>query len=169
MNSYPKVILTTGNNKGRKCAVEVLNRVIPYDEEVKVEEEVRNVISVYSKLDPLTLYGLLRSAPPSSAFKIFPLMKATSENAKEGITEGINMLVNKKIQKFYVECYKRGGLVDCRELEIGIGMGMRGKGTVNYQDPDSVLFINVMKNFIGLSLLKKGQEKLSASTLKLNT
>ncbi|BBG23956.1 THUMP domain-containing protein [Sulfuracidifex tepidarius] len=168
MNSYPKVILTTGNNKGRKCAAEVLNRVIPYDENARVEEEVRNVISVYSKLDPLTLYGLLRSAPPSSAFKIFPLMTTTGADAKEAIKEGIITLENKKIQKFYVECYKRGGEINCRELEIGIGMGMRGKGTVNYTDPDSVLFINVMRNFIGLSVLKKGQEKLSASTLKLN-
>jgi len=168
VNSYPKAIVTTGNNKGRKCSVEVLNRLLPHDDTATVKEEVRNVISIYSKLDPLVIYGLIRSAPPSSAFKIFPFIDVAPADSRTATSKGIELLTMKKVSSFYVECHQRGGQIKCRELEISIGIAMKGKAKVDYSSPQSVLFMNVFRDFIGLSLFKKGQEKLSANTLKLN-
>jgi tRNA acetyltransferase TAN1 len=168
MNAYPKAIVTTGNNKGKKTTIELINRLLPYDNDVEIKEEIKNVLSIYSKLSPMEIYGLIASAPPSSAFKIFPFMDVAELQIETIIKKGVNLLLSKKVKKFYVECIQRTKEVNCREVEIGIGISMRGKAEVNYNEPDYVLFANIMKSFLGFSLFKNGQEKLSVSTLKLN-
>ncbi len=163
-NMEPKLIITALAGKGKKCSTEILDRLLIKDESVKVEEVKQNVFLVYSKLSPLEAYGLIISAPPACMGRIFTVDKVSSlltifKDAEE-------LISSRKFKKFYVECINRGNKqADCRSIEIGIGLRMKGKLEVDYKNPDYILFVNLIDDNVYLSLMRKGQEKVSVNPL----
>ncbi|QGA54457.1 RNA methyltransferase [Sulfolobus sp. E5-1-F] len=168
MGQNPKALVTTKPGKGQKCINEILNRILIKDIDARVIEYIQNVILIYSDLDPLVIYGLLFASPPSCAEKVYPFQWIiNSTNEKEIIVNVINFMKNrvKDLKTFYVRCYNRGINVDCREIEIGIGIGLKDLINVDFKDPDVILHVNVLKEFTGISLLRKNQEKFRTTPL----
>ncbi|AKA74092.1 RNA methyltransferase [Saccharolobus solfataricus] len=164
----PKALVTTKPGKGRKCINEILNRILIKDIDARVIEYVQNVAIVYSNLDSLVVYGLLFASPPSCAEKVYPFqLIINSTNEKEIVVNVINFIKNKTkdLKTFYVRCYNRGIDVNCREIEMGVGIGLKGLINVDFKDPEVVLHVNVLKEFAGISLLRKNQEKFRATLL----
>ncbi|MBP1357153.1 MAG: THUMP domain-containing protein [Sulfolobus sp.] len=164
-----KVIVTTKNNKGSKCLVEILNRVLIKDPSAEAKEIKKNLIAVYSSvLSSLEVYGLIYLAPPSCAQKIYPIDMVVSSNEREVITKTVELLKSryKRGFSFYVDCIRRGGKMNCREVELGIGLGMKGYADVNFKVPDIIVVVNDLGDFSTVSIIKKGQEKLSVNSLK---
>lgn len=163
-----KAILTVKNNKNNKCVIEILNRLYIRDMKAEAQEIVKNVILVYSSLSPVEVYGLLISAPPSCLAKIFPVIYIINSVKEEKIiTDTVNFIksLKDKFSTFYVECYDRGIRVNCREIEIGIGLGLKDIMKVNFEKPDKVIVVNVIKDTTYVSVINKGQEKVSVTPL----
>jgi len=164
----PKALVTTKPGKGQKCINEILNRILIKDIDARVVEYVQNVILIYSNLDPLVIYGLLFASPPSCAEKVYPFQSIiNATNEKEIVVNVMNFTKNrvKDIKTFYVRCYSRGISVDCREIEMGVGIGLKGLINVDFKDPEVILHVNVLKEFAGISLLRKNQEKFRTTLL----
>ncbi|BAB65464.1 THUMP domain-containing protein [Sulfurisphaera tokodaii] len=164
----PKLILTVKNNKNNKCIIEILNRLYLKDLNSKAEEIIKNVILVYTSLTPIMAYGLLISAPPSCLAKIYPVDLVIHSVKEREIIDKITEFLKKNIQfkTFYVDCYDRGIKINCREVEIGIGIGLRGFASVDYKNPEKVIVVNVIKDSTYMSVIKKGQEKVSVISLR---
>ena len=166
----PKLLLTVKNNKNNKCILEILNRLYLKDLDAKAEEILQNVILVFTKLSPIVSYGLLISAPPSCLAKIYPIdlvIHSTDEKVIiEKVVEYIKGISPKVFESFYVDCYKRGINLDCREIEIGIGLGLRGFAKTDFKNPDKVVVVNVVRDTAYLSIIRKGQEKVSVNPLR---
>lgn len=166
----PKLLLTVKNNKNNRCIIEILNRLYLKDLNAKAEEVIQNVILVFTTLSPTVSYGLLISAPPTCLAKIYPIdLVIYSTNEKVIIEKVVNYIKGispKAFETFYVECHKRGIDLDCREIEIGIGLGLRGFAKTDFKNPDRIVVVNVVKNAAYLSIIKKGQEKVSVNTLR---
>lgn len=162
----PKLLLTVKKNKENKCIIEILNRIFIKDLNAKAEEVVKNVILLYTSLSPMEAYGLLYSAPPSCVAKIFPIEHVINSINEDEIIREVTQISKNKIKgSFYVDCYSRGAKVDCREIEIGIGIGLRDVAKVNFSNPDIIITINVVKDKALVSYTKKGQEKVSVNSL----
>ncbi|MFP3259937.1 MAG: THUMP domain-containing protein [Sulfolobus sp.] len=162
----PKLLLTVKKNKENKCIIEILNRIFIKDLNAKAEEVVKNVILLYTSLSPMEAYGLLYSAPPSCVAKIFPIEHLINSINEDEIIREVTQISKNKIKgSFYVDCYSRGANVDCREIEIGIGIGLRDVAKVNFSNPDIIITINVVKDKAFVSYIKKGQEKVSVNSL----
>ncbi|MEJ2775745.1 THUMP domain-containing protein [Sulfolobaceae archaeon RB850M] len=162
----PKLLLTVKKNKENKCIIEILNRIFIKDLNAKAEEVVKNVILLYTSLSPMEAYGLLYSAPPSCVAKIFPIEHVINSINEDEIIREVTQISKNKIKgSFYVDCYSRGANVDCREIEIGIGIGLRDVAKVNFSNPDIIITINVVKDKAFVSYIKKGQEKVSVNSL----
>lgn len=157
----PKLIITTLAGKSKKCKVEILNRILIKDENAIADEVIPNVFLVYTTLSPLEAFGLIISAPPSCIAKIFTIDSIVSDMSNI-YSVAKDLLLSKKTEKFYVECINRNSRdIDCRTLEIGIGLSVKDFIKVDYKNPDHILFINLINNQAYLSLMKKGQEKVS--------
>jgi len=166
----PKLLLTVRNNKNNRCIIEILNRLYLKDLNAKAEEVIRNVITVFTTLSPIISYGLLISAPPSCLAKIYPIdlvVHSTDENLIiEKIVSYIRGLSLRIFETFYVDCYNRGIDLNCRQIEIGIGLGLRGYAKTDFKNPDKIIVVNVVKNSAFLSIIKRGQEKVSVNPLR---
>lgn len=157
----PKLIITTFPGKSKKCENEILNRILIRDDSAEVKEIIPNVFFLYTSLTPVEAYGLLISAPPSCVAKIFTI-DAIVSNVSNIYSVAKTLLLSRKMEKFYVDCINRNSKeIDCRTLEIGIGLGVKDFLKVDYKNPDYVLFINLINNQAYLSLMRKGQEKVS--------
>lgn len=163
-NMEPKLIITTLPGKDKKCKAEILDRLLIKDENVQIDEIKQNVFLIYSKLSPLEAYGLIISAPPSCIGRIFTIDKIS--DLSNIFEDAEKLLSSRKFKKFYVECINRGNKrADCRSIEIGIGLRMKGKLEVDYKNPDYILFVNLIGNKVYLSIMRKGQEKVSVNSL----
>ncbi|MEJ2781633.1 THUMP domain-containing protein [Stygiolobus sp. CP850M] len=151
----PVLLVTARKNKENKCIIEIMNRILIRDINAKIEEVVKNVFLVYSSLSPMETYGLLFSARPSCIAKVYPIhFMIPSTQEEEIIRKTIENA--KKIVKtsFYVDCHKRGIEVNCRQIEIGIGLGLKGYAKVDFKKPDFVVVINVIPNLATVSYVK---------------
>lgn len=166
----PKLLLTIKNNKNNRCIIEILNRLYLKDLNAKAEEVIRNVVLVFTTLSPIVSYGLLISAPPSCLAKIYPIdLVVYSTDEKQIIEKAVSYIkgVSPRIfDTFYVDCYSRGIDLNCREIEIGIGLGLRGFAKTDFKNPDRIIVVNVVKDSAYLSIIKKGQEKVSVNSLR---
>ncbi len=161
-----KLIVTTAPSKGEKCVSEILNRIIPKDEAACAEEVVQNVVVVRTALPPLEAYGLVISAPPSCARKVFPVALSFASNDVKAVIDGISeFLLKLRLSRFFVNCYVRSGDFDCKVLEIGVGLRLKGIAEVDYKNPEKVVHVNVIHDKVYISVLGKGQEKVSVKTL----
>lgn len=162
----PKLLLTVKKNKENKCIIEILNRIFIKDLNAKAEEIIKNVVLLYTSLSPMEAYGLLYSAPPSCVAKIFPIEYVINSIDENEIIREVTQISKNKIRgSFYVDCYSRGIKINCREIEIGIGIGLRDIAKVNFSNPDIVIVVNVVKDKAFVSYIKKGQEKVSVNSL----
>jgi tRNA acetyltransferase TAN1 len=161
----PKVLVTTASNKGNKCIVEILNRIFIKDPNAIAKEITQNVIIVETSLSPLEAYGLIISAPPSCAKKVFPINMVLPLDSKLIICKIYEYLVNLHISRFFVNCFVRSGNFDCKMLEIGIALKVKGIINVDYRNPDKVVNLNIVKDFVYVSILNKDQEKVSVKSL----
>lgn len=165
----PKLLLTVRNNKNNRCGIEILNRLFLKDINARITEIIKNVILVYSTISPLVAYGLIISAPPSCVSKVFPIELIIPSIDEQVIINRVIAYVKEKsipIKTFYVDCYHRGVKIDCREVEIGIGIGLRDYAKVDFENPDKVIVINSVVDTSYLSIIKKGKEKLSVNSLR---
>ncbi|AWR97043.1 RNA methyltransferase [Acidianus sulfidivorans JP7] len=161
----PKLIITTKPGKSRKCGIEILNRILLKDENAKVEEIIPNVYFLFTSLPSLQAYGLIISAPPSCIAKIF-IVDQILDNTNELYDIAKQLLISKKTKKFYVECINRNTKnADCRSIEIGIGLSVKNIIGIDYKNPDYILFVNIINGKYYLSLMRKGEEKLSVKSL----
>ncbi|MCI2415023.1 MAG: THUMP domain-containing protein [Candidatus Aramenus sp.] len=161
-----KLVITTAPSKGKKCVSEVLNRIILKDETAKAEEVVQNVVLVKTSLPSFEAYGLVISAPPSCARKIFPVLRSfPSSDVRAIIDEISELLLKSKVTKFFVNCYVRTSDFDCKVLEIGIGLRLKGIAEVDYKNPEKVVHVNVINGTAYVSLMGKDQEKVSVKSL----
>ncbi len=163
-----KALVTTKNNRGPKCAIEILNRLLIKDSSAKVTEIKKNLLAIFSILPPMEIYGLIKIAPPACAEKIYPIDLVAKSEEKEVIYEVVKLLKSKFNPgfSFYVECIRRGGKMNCREVELGIGIGMINYARVKFDEPDFIVIINDIGEYAAVSILKEGQEKLSVNSLK---
>ncbi|WP_240938752.1 THUMP domain-containing protein [Metallosphaera hakonensis] len=159
-----RLVVTTAPNKGNKCRLELLNRLIPDDPEARVEERVRNVLLVFSDLPSLVCYGRVISAPPACARKVYPVFLSVNTDYKELIIASTQLLHNKE-GSIYIECIVRSGTFDCRAIQMAIGGMIRDRFKIDSKNFDLKLSINVIGNVSTLSLLKPGQEKVSVHSL----
>ncbi|MCH1770681.1 MULTISPECIES: THUMP domain-containing protein [Metallosphaera] len=159
-----RLLITTAPNKGNKCRTDVLNRLIPYDVEVRIEEPIKNVLLVYSKLPSVQCYGLVMSAPPACARKVYPVVQVTRAEYREIITSSLAMLQGKG-GSVYVECILRSGNLDCRTLQMALGGYLRDKFKIDSKNFNLKLSINVLGEICTISLLRKDQEKVSVKSL----
>ncbi|MEM0303881.1 MAG: THUMP domain-containing protein [Saccharolobus sp.] len=161
MDQRAKCLITTKVNKGKKCIIEILNKLLVKDLTANITEYIKNVLVVYSNLEPMIIYGLLISSPPSCAEKIYPFHLTTASNEEEIISNVINFVKNRfpNIKKLYSRCYNRGSKVNCKEVEIGIGIGLKDVIKIDFKNPEIIVYINSLENISGISFLKKGQEK----------
>ncbi|WP_338601441.1 THUMP domain-containing protein [Sulfolobus tengchongensis] len=158
----PKALVTTKPGKSEKCVNEILNKILLKDVDAKVVEYVKNVLVIYSNLDPLIIYGMLFSSPPSCAEKIYPFQLIINTSDEREIILNSVVFARQKLKdfkKFYVKCYNRGIKVNCKEIEIGVGIGLKDLASVDFKDPEVIVHINVLNSLAGVSILKKGQEK----------
>ncbi|ARM75684.1 THUMP domain-containing protein [Acidianus manzaensis] len=161
----PKLIITTKPGKSKKCRSEILNRILLKDENCKLEEVIPNVYLLYTGLSALQAYGLIISAPPSCIARIFIINQILSD-INTIYNSAKQLLLSNNAKKFYVECINRNSKnIDCRSIEIGIGLSVKDLVNVNYKDPDYILFVNIINNEFYLSLMKKGEEKVSVRSL----
>ncbi|AWR95960.1 THUMP domain-containing protein [Acidianus brierleyi] len=161
----PKVLVTTASNKGNKCVVEILNRIFIKDSNAIAKEITQNVIIVETSLSPIETYGLIISAPPACAKKIFPINMILPLDTKLIICKVSECLTKLHISKFFVNCYVRSGNFDCKMLEIGIALKLKGLLSVDYKTPDKVVNLNIIKDTVYVSILNKDQEKVSVKSL----
>jgi tRNA acetyltransferase TAN1 len=171
MSALPKLLITTKNNRGKKCILEILNKLLPYDSTANAIEVIKNVLVVNTILDPNLAFGLCISGPPSCAYKIYPIHLVVSDKNLQNIIRNIKkfLLDNyKNIKKFYVECFERGYKIGCRSLEIGLGLALREFLSVDYRYPDIKVSINAIPDLILVSFIKEGQEKVSVKSPNLN-
>ncbi|AHC51243.1 RNA methyltransferase [Sulfolobus acidocaldarius SUSAZ] len=165
----PTLLLTAKKNKDNICLIEILNRILIKDMNATAVEIVKNVIILYSNLNPMEAYGLLISGPPSCVAKIFPIHGIIdSISEAEVIRKSVDLCKNVLKNTFYVQCYSRGVKVNCREIEIGIGIGLKGITKVDFKSPELIVFVNVVRDKSYISLLKKGGEKVSVKSLGQN-
>ncbi|BBD72572.1 RNA methyltransferase [Sulfodiicoccus acidiphilus] len=155
----PKLLATTLAGKSSRCVREVLNSIMPRDPEVEVTEVCQNVLVVRSNLLPNEVYGTLRAAPPSCLARAYPVHTLAPLNEVEAIRASLE-LVGKYQGTFLVDCVNRGAKVDCRQVEMGIGMMLGGR--VSYGNPDWVLTVNCA-DMCYISVLRRGQEKFRSS------
>ncbi|NON61510.1 RNA methyltransferase [Acidianus sp. RZ1] len=159
----PRLIVTTYTGKDKKCIPEILNRLFISDPYAEAFEIKKNVILVYSTLSSIEAYGLLRSAPPSCAAKVFYIDLVVKIDELKTLFDSVTkILLNKKIDRFYVECINRGSNVDCREIEIGIGIAMKNFAVVDFSSYN-IVFINIINNYAYVSVMNKGQEKFRST------
>lgn len=165
----PKLLVTVKNNKHNRCIIEILNRLYLKDINANAFEVINNVILVFTTLSPDISYGLLISGPPSCVAKAFPIHLVIRSTREDEIIKNVVDFVKSRyheLRTFYVDCYSRGIEVDCREIEIGIGLGLRGIMKTDFKNPERVITINVVKDSSYLSLIRKGQEKVSVNPLR---
>ncbi|QKQ99562.1 hypothetical protein GWK48_03385 [Metallosphaera tengchongensis] len=156
------LLITTAPNKGRKCRIEVLNRILPHDSEASVDEVVANVLLVNSKLPSQLCYGLVISAPPACARKVYPIV-LFSPSTYQDVLETSKLLLDRLRGTSYVECFVRGGSLDCRVLQMAIG-GLLKDTKIDSKNYSIKLTLNVLKDVTTFSLLSKGQEKVSVKS-----
>ncbi|AOL15735.1 RNA methyltransferase [Sulfolobus sp. A20] len=156
-----KCLITTKTGKAIKCIPEILNRLLIKDPNAKVIEYTKNVLLISSLLDPLTIYGLLISHPPSCAEKIFPFQLITKPLEKDLVEKTINYIRQNfnDLKKFYVRCINRNSNINCKTIEIAIGIGLKNFWQVDFKNPEIIIYVNALKDFCGISFLRKGQEK----------
>lgn len=75
----------------------------------------------------------------------------------------MNFMINKfkNIKTFFVRCYNRGGEINCRTIEMGIGISLRNFLIVDFKNPDIIIYVNILKEFVGISFLKRGKKSFS--------
>ncbi|BCS91738.1 THUMP domain-containing protein [Metallosphaera javensis (ex Sakai et al. 2022)] len=159
-----RLLITTAPNKGNRCRTDILNRLIPHDVEVRVEEPVRNVLLVYSKLSSIQCYGLVMSAPPACAKKIYPVDLVVRSDYRDIINSSLSVLRDKS-GSLYVECILRSGNLDCRTIEMAVGGYLKDRFRIDSRNFDIKLTINIIRQISVISLLKRGQEKVSVKSL----
>ena len=151
----PVLLVTAKKNKENKCIIEILNRLLIRDLNARVEEVIRNVFLVYSELKPMEAYGLLYSALPSCVAKIYPIHLLIPSNDESEIIKKVSEDAKNVVHgTFYVDCHKRGVNVSCRQIEIGIGLGLKGYAKVDFKHPDFIIVVNVLSNLTTISYLK---------------
>lgn len=161
----PALLVTTAPNKGTLCAIEIANRIMIRDPLVKITEEVQNVLVVYSVLQSRICYGLVVSAPPACARKIFPIHAVARPDYGAVISEAKRLLNETNARTLYVDCYNRGGRLSCRTLEMAIGGSVSGIAKIDSRTPEVRCVVNVLKDSVMISILKKDEEKLSVRSL----
>ncbi|BCU70496.1 THUMP domain-containing protein [Stygiolobus caldivivus] len=152
----PVLLVTARKNKENRCTIEILNRILIKDINAKVDEIIKNVFIVYSDLNPMEAFGLLYSASPSCVSKIYPINFLLYSTKEDEIIKNVVDYSRQIVSStFYVDCFKRGVEVSCREIEIGIGLGLKGYAKVDFKHPDIIITVNVLPNFTTVSYLKK--------------
>ncbi|MEM0374665.1 MAG: RNA methyltransferase [Sulfolobaceae archaeon] len=162
--SAPKLIVTAKPGKTRKCITEILNVLLKHDQNSSVEEVVSNVLIVNSSLDANLVYGIIISRPPSCMNNIYPIHLILDSNSEKTIINSIKeyFLNNfKEIKNIYCRCYARNVKVDCRVVEIGVGIALKDNVIINYKKPDIIIIVNIVPNRTFISFIRKGQEKVS--------
>jgi len=158
-NVAAKLLVTTISGKWERCVHEVANCVMPFDGEAQVLPISPNVIIVKSKLAPDEVYGLVRAWPPSCVARAYPIHAAAPLNEKAAIEAALDLL-RAKSGRFFVDCRNRGGKIDCREVEMGIGMTLNER--IDYRNPEWIIAINCA-DLCYVSLIRRGQEKFRSS------
>jgi tRNA acetyltransferase TAN1 len=165
-------LLTAITGKEHRCREEIENALMPYDPNVQVVQLTKASFLIRSKLvTPEAAVALLKKAPPTCGAKVFPVhlaVKAELGSLTGAIANYVSSNKRYVGMKFYVDCITRSGSFDCRKAELAIGIALRGTATVDFKSPDYVIFVNVYGDTALVSFVKKGEEKLSAGSLRLN-
>lgn len=164
-----KTIITAKNNRARLCMIEVLNLILPKDPEARVSEVKRNLLALYSSLTPNEVYGLVKAHPPAHCVKVFPAHLVIKGGEGEIIRKVVHYFsYNYRSPSVYVDCERRGSRLNCRQIEIGIGMSLAKLSAISYLSPHLVIYINLIDDNAVVSFMKKGQEKVSVTPSDLN-
>ncbi|MGC9106172.1 MAG: THUMP domain-containing protein [Thermoprotei archaeon] len=165
-------LLTAITGKEHRCREEIENALMPYDPEVRVVQLTKASFLVRSNLmTPEAAVALLKRAPPTCGAKVFPVHlteKADLGSLTSAVAKYVSSSKRYVGMKFYVDCITRSGSFDCRKAELAIGIALRGVATVDFKSPDYVIFVNVYGDTAFVSFVKRGEEKLSAGSPRLN-
>ncbi|TRM80528.1 RNA methyltransferase, partial [Sulfolobus sp. A20-N-F6] len=95
------------------------------------------------------------------AEKIFPFQLITKPLEKDLVEKTINYIRQNfnDLKKFYVRCINRNSNINCKTIEIAIGIGLKNFWQVDFKNPEIIIYVNALKDFCGISFLRKGQEK----------
>jgi len=163
-------LVTAYTGKEHRCVVDLMNALIPYDPEVRVVQVTKASFIIDSKLNPNAVLSYLKLSPPNCAAKAFPIhlvSKAVPEDVVRRVSDYVNS--HKSIfegRKFYADCIVRSGRFPCREVELGIGMALRDVMKVDFDNPDYIIYVNVVKEKAYISIIQPSQEKLSVYSLR---
>lgn len=150
--------------------VEIADMLMFIDSEVAVEEVKKNVILVKSVRPLRDLYHRLRAFKPSCVSKIFPVYSfytGEEDSAVKFFTSFLMGIPSLAGKKFYVKCEKRGTDLSCRQMEIGLGVSLKGFAEVSFHQPDFVVFLNVLDRTVFLSIMRPSGRKVSVNPYDL--
>ena len=158
-------LVTAYTGKEQRCIVDLLNALMPYDPDVKVIQATKASFLVDSNLNPNAVLSYLKLSPPRCAAKVYPIHIVTAAELEKLVHSVAEYITLRRTlfqgKKFYAECTVRSGRFPCREAEIGIGIALRGIMLVNFDDPDYIIHVNVVRDKAYVSVLHPMQEKLS--------
>ena len=165
-------MVTAYTGKEQRCVVDLLNVLMPYDPEVKVVQATKASFLVDSSLNPNAVLSYLKLSPPRCAAKVYPIHMVSVAGLEELVRSVVEYISSRRSlfegKKFYAECVVRSGRFPCRDAEIGIGIALRGIMSVNFDNPDYIIHMNVIRDKVYVSVLQPMQEKLSESSLRQN-
>ena len=165
-------MVTAYTGKEQRCVVDLLNALMPYDPEVEVVQVTKASFLVKSSLNPNAVLSYLKLSPPRCAAKVYPIHIVSMAELEELVRSVTEYIISRKSlfegKKFYAECTVRSGRFPCREAEIGIGIALKGIMLVNFDEPDYIIHVNVIRDKVYVSVLQPMQEKLSENSLRQN-
>jgi len=158
-----KLVITTPVGKEEQAANEVIDILLPLDENIEVRKtKYPGVILVYSSYNSHELAKELYNTPTSTIIRIVPCdicVETSLENIVKAVVELVKGIFNENI-KFKVDCIRRGRRVkSSMEVEQYTGWEIikRYKSKVSLRNPDYIVKVEIVDEITCIGLLKPNE------------
>lgn len=157
----PKLLITCPHGREERAIEEIMDILMVEDLNVECEKsKFPGVVLVYTSLDPLKAAKMLYEKPTSYIFRIVPVFKCVKTDIENIVNECLNLAVKymKSKCRFYVDCIRRGRRVSSSvevERKVGIAIAERLKCTVDFENPDYIVKVEVVDEITCISILKR--------------
>ncbi len=157
------VLVTCPAGKERRALIEVLDCLLPYDSSAQVEESrsFRGVLLLKTRLDSMRAAKILFECPTSVICRVVPLVKFVPSKV-ENIVEAVKELLTNspRFSSFAVKCIRRGRAFSSSTALSSLLGDIISKNfhmKVNLKEPEVFLWVEVLGEYTGVSLLSPRQ------------
>jgi len=160
MVSILKLVITTPAGKEDQAINEVIDILLPLDENIRVEKtKYPGVIVVYSSLNSHDLARVLYNSPTSTIIRIVPCDVCVETSIESIIKAVLNLTegVFNSNTKFMVDCIRRGRRVKSSldvEKYVGWEIVKRYGSKVSFSKPEYIVKVEIIDEITCIALLK---------------